>query len=217
MSQIQCIVNNKLPEDLSDCLVFTNIGLAKLDERVHQLRDEITDLRGQLKGLRKEWSNLKKDKETKKILNKELDVKCVEVQMLKFGQVINLEALEQMSVNKTAEELKERLQLEERLSAKQLEVLESNFRAAKSKLVTATANNTERLQRLGDLTSALHFLETALDASKQGLVAEYDGRLKSDLQEENRLKMISTLQHNEISSRVNEIRLLRSKTGRVHM
>lgn len=67
----------------------------------------------QLKSLRKEWLNLKKDKETKKAHNKELDEKCQEVQMLKFGQIINLETLEQMSVNKTAEELKERLKLEQ--------------------------------------------------------------------------------------------------------
>jgi len=59
--------------------------------------------------------NLKKDKETRKQHNKELDEKCAEVQMLKFGQVINLETLEQMSVNKTAEELKERLKLEQQV------------------------------------------------------------------------------------------------------
>ena len=69
----------------------------------------------QLKALRKEFLNFKKDKETKKLHNKELDEKCSEVQMLKFGQVINLETLEQMSVNKTAEELKERLKLEQQV------------------------------------------------------------------------------------------------------
>jgi len=217
MNQIQCVLDNKLPDDMTDCLVFTNSGLKRLDERVHELHKEIGELRSQLKGLRKELQNLKKDKEMKKALNKELDAKCIEVQMLKFGQVINLEALEQMSVNKTAEELKERLNQEDRNHTKELEALESSYRQAKTRLTAATDANTERLQKIGDLTNALHFLETTLDASKQGVVAEYDGRLKKELREEQKLKKIAKLQSDEIAARMAEIRLLRSKTGRVHV
>ncbi len=132
--------------------------------------------------------NLKKDKETKKAHNKELDEKCAEVQMLKFGQVINLETLEQMSVNKTAEELKEKLKLEQTVriapsfflplslklvDIKDIEHLDNLIRQAKIRLRTATEANTEKLQKVGDLTAALHFLEQSLDASKQGVAAEY--------------------------------------------
>ncbi len=56
--------------------------------------------------------------------NKQLESKAVEVQMLKFGQVINLESLEKKSVNKPAEELKEKMSKEDKKRMKQLEYLE---------------------------------------------------------------------------------------------
>lgn len=45
MHQIQCLVNGLIPDSVSDCLVFASSGLRKLDFRVDQLSQEISELR----------------------------------------------------------------------------------------------------------------------------------------------------------------------------
>ena len=52
--------------------------------------------------------------------------------------MINLEAIESVSVNKNAEELKERVQLLERQQARQLAQLQAKLREAKLELKVAT-------------------------------------------------------------------------------
>lgn len=117
LSQYKCLTVSSL----ADCLVFSNEELEKLQKRIGQLNADHQSLAKDLHNLDKDLVNLNKEKNIKKAKNKQLEAKAIEVQMLKFGQTINLEALENKSVNKPAEELKEKINKEEKGRMKELE------------------------------------------------------------------------------------------------
>jgi hypothetical protein len=56
----------------------------------------------------------------------ELEEKVKNMQMLKFGRLVDLERLENVTVNRTAEELKERLRQQELQNANELAKWEVN-------------------------------------------------------------------------------------------
>jgi hypothetical protein len=58
---------------------------------------------------------------------KKIEGKCVEVQMLKFGKIVDLEKLEKMGVNKAAEDLRQQLSLKDRQHTVELEMLDVSF------------------------------------------------------------------------------------------
>lgn len=49
-----------------------------------------------------------------------LEEKCKEMMMLKFGRVVNLEQLENLTVNKLAEELQRKIRQQEKTANKEL-------------------------------------------------------------------------------------------------
>lgn len=91
--------------------------------------------------------------------------------MLKFGQVINLETLERKSVNKPAEELKEKLAREDKTRMKEIEQMEDEVKTIKKQYAEAVRQNTHLLQRLAELTSEQNTLESALDLSQHTIVS----------------------------------------------
>ena len=101
------IVEGKLPSDLTEDLVFPAKELSQLRGRIRQLNTEKSDLRKRQKVLRNEHVTLHREQNVKQGNLRELDARLTDVQMLKFGQVIDLERIESVGVNKAAEELTE--------------------------------------------------------------------------------------------------------------
>ena len=100
MSQIRHVEEGKLPADLSHDLVFPASELDQLRGRIKQLAVEKADLRKRQKSLRIEHVALHKAQAQKTERLRELDARARDVQMLKFGQIIDLERIESVGVNK---------------------------------------------------------------------------------------------------------------------
>eukprot|EP00741_Cyanophora_paradoxa_P024459 tig00022075_g23616.t1 len=216
MHQIQCLLDGHLPDDLSQCLVFTNAGLKQLRDRIRQLKEEKQALRRQQKELRKQHVQLTKSKKAKEAKISELEARAYDVQMLKFGQVIDLEQLERMSVNRTAEELKEKLKRQEMKNAAELELWESKVRKATDQLAEVTRRNTELLQRVAELSQKQSKLESALNSTQNTLVAEFAPSASKENAERQRLMELVKLQAREIDALKAEIQMLRRKGGQVY-
>lgn len=131
--------------------------------------------------------------------------------MLKFGQVINIEALEKKTVNRPAEELKEKLAIEEKARNHKIEEIEYHARKVKEDYANVVRENTRLLQRLGDLTQIQNQLDNALDLS-QHIVSEYSGAKKREVAEEQKWNEVATLQQQQIELLQQEIVMLRSKS-----
>ena len=138
MHQIKCLVEDKLPPDLSNTIVFTNSGLKRLRSRIDELKEEKEELRKNQKLLRKEHVNLLKSKKVKEERLRELEARSRDVQMLKFGQEVDLDVLEKMGVNKTAEELREQLKQLEKKNAKELRAWQKQIDQAAGELAGVT-------------------------------------------------------------------------------
>ncbi len=117
-SQIQ--QENKIPHDVSNSLVFYNEGLAQLKRRIKELYQEKSDIKKQHRELKKQHVSFNKSKKEKELRVAELTAKARDVQMLKFGQIVDLEKLEKLGVNKAADELKEKLLREDHQRIRQL-------------------------------------------------------------------------------------------------
>jgi hypothetical protein len=109
ISQIQYLEDGHIPTDLSSALVFYNEGLASLNRRILELKDEKINIKKQHRELKKQHVGYIKSKKEKQLNVVELTTKNREVQMLKFGKLVDLEKLEKLGVNKAADELKEKI------------------------------------------------------------------------------------------------------------
>ena len=63
--------------------------------------------------------NKSRKEKQQKIL--ELEARATDVQMLKFGQMIDLEKLERMGINRNADEIREKIQKEDNRRIKELQ------------------------------------------------------------------------------------------------
>jgi hypothetical protein len=131
--------------------------------------------------------------------------------MLKFGQVINIEALEKKTVNKPAEELKEKLVVEDKMRNQKIEEIDVHSRKVKEDYADVVRENTRLLQKLGDLTQIQNQLDHALDLS-QHIVSEYSGAKKREVAEEQKWSEVASLQQQQIALLQQEIVMLRSKS-----
>lgn len=97
--------NIYLPSTIPNCLVFAESELVALRKRIDQLNVGNKALRTHFKDLHKEQKKLAREKDTKMKLILGLEERCRELQMLKFGQIIDLESLDKMTVSKTVKDL----------------------------------------------------------------------------------------------------------------
>jgi prefoldin subunit 5 len=100
----------------------------------------------------------------------ELDARATDVQMLKFGQIIDLEKLERMGINRGADELREKLQKEDMKRQRDLEQWDSRINKLKEELTDVTRKNTYLLETLVSLTESKQQLEDSLNSSQSAVV-----------------------------------------------
>ncbi len=124
LHQIQMIQNGRFAQDLSSAVVFLGAGLQQLRNRISNLQHEKSDIRKQHNQLKRMHVNLIKNRKEKQQRQAELESRLYEVQMLKFGRTIDLERLEKLGFNKTADELRDKLMREDSKRTRQLDAWE---------------------------------------------------------------------------------------------
>lgn len=81
MHQVKCVLEGKMPPDLSHTIVFTTSGLKRLRARIDELKDEKEELRKNQKQLRREHVQLSKSRKVKEAKLKELEARARDVQV----------------------------------------------------------------------------------------------------------------------------------------
>ncbi|KAL1522827.1 hypothetical protein AB1Y20_017796 [Prymnesium parvum] len=215
MSQVRHITESgKLPSDLATSLVFPSAELSRLSGRIKELKHEKADLRTRQKALRTERNVLQRDQAAKEDKLRELDARARDVQMLKFGQVINLEAIESVGVNKGAEELKDRIKSLEIAQDQALQSMQAKLKQAKQELKRATEKSSESLNTVATLFEQQHHLENALNNKQQQKIATKEPHVER--KERNSLVQLVKIQAKEIEALKLEINTLRRKGGHVY-
>merc|ERR1719320_884466 len=111
LHQIEVIENGGIPKDLSQALVFENKNLDSLHSRIDQLHIEKKFEKDRYKEARMFHVKLIKNRKLIDERIKELAEKCQTLMKEKFGRVIDIDKLDNISINKPAEELKEKIRL----------------------------------------------------------------------------------------------------------
>jgi len=206
-----------LSSGVNDCLVFGRKQLATLKSRIKELEVENKGLRQEFKNLHKEQSRLGREKKVKDAEIAQFNAKCDDLQMLKFGQIIDLEALDKVSVSKTVDDLNEKIRVEELKNDRQLSTMKRNYQQYREQLLRATQENTQLLESIAELSSRQFKLEKELNSTGgQMTVADQGPLIKNEVEERNRLVQLVKLQAKEVDALKAEINMLRRKGGHVY-
>lgn len=217
LSQMKYLIDDKLPADISNALIFTSTGLEKLSNRIHELGQEKIQLSKQFKDLKRGHKVLLKELQTKRAAIAVEQKKCEDVQMLKFGQIIDLSILAKVGVDEGAAELKRKLKLMENSSVVKLTEWDKKIQDAKDELAKITQQNTRWLERVAKLTKAQYDLEDQLNTTTKNVhVADNSGGDVGADNDRRQLLQLVHIQEKEIDALKAEIHVLRRKGGHVY-
>ena len=125
---------------------------------------EVDLLKKKFKSLHGTKRKLQKDK---KLRQKEIEVqesRCVELQMLKFGQIIDLESLDKIGDSKMVDDLNEKINAMETKFEREVHKFRRGLSAVQSKMLRTIQDNTAHLERLAQLTNQQQTLEKELNS-----------------------------------------------------
>uniref|UniRef100_A0A7M5XG43 Uncharacterized protein n=1 Tax=Clytia hemisphaerica TaxID=252671 RepID=A0A7M5XG43_9CNID len=215
LDQIQYVLNNALPQDLSKCLIIRGSFLNRLQRRIKELEREKVTQKQLYKERRQQHVQMLRDKKTMQKKIKELEERVQQIQLLKFGRLVDLEKLETVSVNRVAEELKEKLRMQEEQNIRDLNNWDKTIDQLQSELTVHVKENTKRLDTYTVLHRANRELEVSLDARQKNLGSEFQGDRMADEIERTRLAQLVQMQSSEIQQLEDEINMLSRKGGHV--
>ncbi|XP_048254045.1 cilia- and flagella-associated protein 44-like isoform X2 [Haliotis rufescens] len=215
LNQIQYMLNNVLPQDLSQTLVFESNGVVRLQQRIKELEHEKFLQKKQMKESRRKHVQLIKDRKVFEQKIVEMDETCNQMMVSKFGRIVDLEKLETVTVNRSIEELKEKCHITEIQCAEELCQWDKLIAEKRSRITDLIRDNTNRLEQLNMLMMEKKDLEASLDSRQKNLGEEYTGQRKADLNEKQRLIQLVQLQAQEIDALKEEIMLLSRKGGHI--
>ena len=202
---------------INECAIFDEKKLEKLRNRIGELKEEIVVSKNSFSELHKTKRALEKDKLTRKKDIEKQAKECEEIQLLKFGQVIDIEALDKLSVNNDEAELKNKTKALEISNEQEVFSLKTNHKKLREKLLQLTKVNTEKLNQIAQLNARQFFLEKELNGKGGGMQVADDGpTVRQETEERNRLVALVKLQAKEVDALKAEINLLRRKGGHIY-
>ncbi|XP_031468919.1 cilia- and flagella-associated protein 44 isoform X1 [Phasianus colchicus] len=216
LHQVEYFFNGEIPRDFSQALVFTNQTLEYLQKRIVDLHHEKLMQRKIYKKAQKQHKQLVRDKKEMEMTIQHLEEKCNQLMMLKFGRVVDFEAVQARSVNIRLEELE--LQIIEKEYEHSQEIKECMKRISdlQQKLMMLTKENTIKVRQLNQFCIEKQQLETKLDSLKDDLGVEFQGPRTADMKEKARMEsQLKCLAHDEAILR-EEINLLSRKDGHLN-
>ncbi|KAL2650271.1 hypothetical protein R1flu_018399 [Riccia fluitans] len=166
MHQIEFLEGGELPEDLSRGLVFDNAVFQNLKDIIADHMKAKQSLKELHKELRKEHQTLNREKKIEDERTANIEARCVEVQMLKFGQVIDMEVLDVISkdMKKDTKELKEQLRTQETQHGLEVHEWNKKIEDATDDIAACTKENSHVLHTIADLKTRQNYLTASMKA-----------------------------------------------------
>ncbi|OXB83351.1 UNVERIFIED_CONTAM: hypothetical protein H355_001788 [Colinus virginianus] len=213
LHQVEYFFNREVPKDFSQALVFTNQSLEYLQKRIVDLHHEKITQRDIFKKAQQQYKQLVRDKKEMEITIQRLEEKCRRLMMLKFGRMVDFEAVQARSFNIRLEELELHIIEKEYEHSQEMKEHAKRILDLQQKLMMLTKENTVKTQQLNQLCLEKQHLETKLDSLKDDLGVEFQGPRTADVKEKARMEsQLKHLAHDEAILR-EEINLLSRKDG----
>ncbi|XP_023139357.2 cilia- and flagella-associated protein 44-like isoform X2 [Amphiprion ocellaris] len=162
LKQIQFATNDLVPSDLSEALVLDSMQMNKLQEHIKQLEVEKKQQNDLYRQAKQQYARLNRSLKDKDVEITELEEKCKELMMTKFGRLIDLDALQMQTGNRKLEELKQEKFLKEVEYDKEISKWDAKVDEAHDGLCEVTKYNTELLHSITSLNEEKIRLEHKL-------------------------------------------------------
>lgn len=214
LRQIKYLVDGGFPRDLSDTVLFDVSSIEQLQQRIASLTEEKSMQRKEYKEIKQTQARMSVEKSKKDAELEQLKKKCDELQMLKFGMLVDLDALNTFSINHAAEELKDKQLAQQREHELALAEMDKEIEAAQLELTERTRQNTAMLEAVAAFEKDKRQLEKSLNAS-QRKVAMASSVAQQSEESRRRLEAIGEAQAAEASRLRYEIHRLTRKAGHV--
>jgi len=143
----------------------------------------------------------------------ELDARARDVQMLKFGRLVDLERIERVGINKGADDLRNRIRAIEHTQQNSLLAWQEALGKSKLALQKTTEESTRSLSIVASLFERQHGLEALLNAKNTSVAPTEAG---NERKERTTLLQLVKIQAKEIEALKLEINMLRRKGGHVY-
>ncbi|XP_021254569.1 cilia- and flagella-associated protein 44 isoform X3 [Numida meleagris] len=213
LHQVEYFFNGEIPRDFSQALVFTNQSLDYLQRRIVDLHHEKVTQREIYKEAQQQYKQLVRDKKEMEITIQRLEEKCSQLMMMKFGRVVDFEAVRARSVNIRVEELELQIIEKEYEHSQEIKEYAKRILDLQQKLMMLTKENTMKVRQLNQFCLEKQQLETKLDSLKDDLGVEFQGSRTADIKEKARMEsQLKHLAHDGAILR-EEINLLSRKDG----
>ncbi|XP_007516403.1 cilia- and flagella-associated protein 44 [Erinaceus europaeus] len=213
LHQLEYMVFGEIPNDLSGTLVFSNRSLSRLQERIVQLQNENSQQQKLNKECRERRKQLIREKrEMAKNIHK-MEETVRQLMISKFGRVIDLEALQTLSVNTTLEELKIKKLRKEISNAREMKIWEEKIAQVRWEVMMKTKEHTKKLHQMNDLCIEKKKLDSRLNTLQNQQGNAFQGPRKADIVARERITELIQVQAERILSLKAEIALLRKKGG----
>merc|ERR1712226_494728 len=147
----------------------------------------------------------------------DLNLKFQDIQMLKFGQIVDLDLIERSAPNKYVLELQDKVAEAEREHRRRINEWEKRIEKQKKDLTKVTGDNTSLMDQIVSMGYSQMQLDAALNARIANVtVNDTEPLIELREMERERLKDLLTLQSKEISTLQAEINLFRKKGGHIY-
>ncbi|XP_014831211.1 PREDICTED: cilia- and flagella-associated protein 44 [Poecilia mexicana] len=217
LHQIAYLVNDSMPSDLSEALMLYRTELHKLQQRFHQLEAEKVEQRNLHRVARQQRNKLINEDRDKNAKIQELERDFNQLQMTKFGRLVDLEALQMMTGSRKLEELKQEKLHIESVQAKEVKEWEAKMEERLEALTAEMKNNNESLFNMTSLWEQKKGLEPKLNArqKKIGRQQFQDHRRRMDQDAIQQCKQLIVKQTQLADALWSDITLLSTRGGSV--
>lgn len=206
-----------VPKNLSESLVFSVHEIENLEQRIQQLTLEKQRQKSEYKNIKQIQARLNHEKKELDKSVAEMKTKCDELQMLKFGALVDLEALESQGVNLVGQELRSELTKLEAQASRTVKAWNEKVFAAKLERTNAIKANTDSIKNVTGLASEQNTLAAALTEAQDEVKSEATLLGRIDKMELIRLQERANMQAVEIEQMQWEISMLSQKSGSVNL
>jgi len=218
LHQFQCLDDNgKIPHELEEHVVFTQERLEQLRNRITQLHQEKIRSRQNYKQLQRDYVTRNKEKQGVQAKIEELEERNQDIQILKFGQTVNLELLEKNTPNKYVRELEEKVNELEKNNINVIKQWKRKVSSAQEILYHLTQENSSFMNQIVNMGYSQLQLDTTLNTRIANVtVNDQEPTMELKELEHERIKDLLTLQTKEITTLQSEINIFRKKGGHIY-
>ncbi|XP_062376877.1 cilia- and flagella-associated protein 44 [Sardina pilchardus] len=215
LHQIEFLVNGTMPRRLGSALVLNTAPLGRLQSRIRELQQEKSQQRELYRHARQQHVTLQHEHKDMQANIKELEGRCEHLMLLKFGKVVDLEALQTLSGNRVLEEMRQESRVREVTYAQEIKAWEANMCKTRETLTEVTRQNTDRLRCLNSLLCEQKELEDKLNSRQKKMGAQFLSGRRADGESKRRLQELVESQAQEALALRQEIAVLARKGGHI--